>query len=203
MSFDLLDVDVELVPIGFVILTVLTFVFRIWARDRWVRLTLGGALLLLSYLALQFSWDILHVNMWGYVGSAPGPGVLAFLFGPAGLVLGIIALALLATSWRAVLWRFVALAAVPCLVVMAYHAQEGIKIAKLQQQRENEWLRERHALERHIRGNSWARLNHVTDLEACSENPSGYPQFERSQEFQAGCLQGAQDTRDMEGLAWV
>jgi hypothetical protein len=193
----------ELVLIGFAALAPFIIIVNIWARDRWVRLTLGGALLLLSYLALQFSWDIWHADMTGYVGTAPGPGVLAFLFGPVGLVLGIVAIVLLATSWRAVLRRFVALAAAPCLVAMVYHSHESIKTARLEERQANEWMREQDANKRNRSGGLWAQFNHITDFEDCSENPSGYPQFERNPDFQAGCLREVKSTRVTEGAAWA
>jgi hypothetical protein len=100
--------DMKPVVIGFVALVASIIAFNIWARERRVRLTLGSALLLLSYLVLQFSWDLLHMDTRGYEGTAPGPGALAFLFGPVGFIFGIVAIVLLATSRRAVLRRFVA-----------------------------------------------------------------------------------------------
>ncbi len=69
------------------------------------------------------------------------------------------------------MWRFAALAAVPCLVAMVYHAQEGSEIAKFQQQRENEWLRDQDARERNTKGSLWAHKKHVTEFESCSQNP--------------------------------
>lgn len=197
------DLDIELVPVGFWALAVLIVIFIIWARDRWVRLTLGSALLFSSYLALQFSWDIWHEDMRGYSGTAPGPAVLAFLFGPAGFISGVVAIVLLATSWRVVLTRFVALAAVPCLVTMAYHVHEGAKVTQVAEQRESEWKRSHDAMERSIRGSLWAQQNRLMDSEDCSQNPSNYPQFERDTDFAAGCQAGVRDNRRMEGMAWA
>jgi hypothetical protein len=174
--------DMKPVVLGFVALAASIIAFNIWARERWVRLALGSALLLSSYLVLQFSWDLLHMDTRGYEGTAPGPGALAFLFGPVGFIFGIVAIVLLATSRRAVLRRFVALAAAPCLVAMVYYVPESIKSARLQEIRNNMLTQDNHITEFDV-GAAWARTQHLASNQDCRS------QFrDASREFEQGCL---------------
>jgi hypothetical protein len=110
--------------------------------------------------------------------------------------LGIAAIVLLATSRRAVLRRFVVLAAAPCLLAMVYSVPERIKSAKLQELRTNMLAQNSRITEFDV-GAAWARTQHLASDHDCRG------QFrDVSPEFELGCVKYLQ-TIYMNGQKWA